>query len=241
MILGSLPALLVGGLAAALLLDERPIAFESRESKNSSGASVFNEIRYMPGRERDVWMMRQSHNGPELPRERWDRLAIVVEKGRRPRAARFYQLEPGPLEWSDANVRELPFRASCFTCHSNGPRAIRPNPRSAATPLAHWDRARIALWNVRIKAAGRTKEHTAHAAIVGARTPLRLPGPFENEALAVAACVRCHNDSAWGRGPLTRQNFSTMRFMVENGHMPPRGFSLSAAERKELEKFLSLL
>jgi hypothetical protein len=165
----------------------------------------------------------------------------VVEKPHRSRTARFYQLEPGPLEWGDADIRQRPLRASCFTCHSNGPRAIRPNPNSAAAPLARWDRARIALWNVRIKTAGRTKEHPAQAAALDAGTPFRLQGPFENQALAVAACVRCHNDSVWGRGALTRQNFTTMRHMVEKGHMPPRGFSLSAAERKALEEFYSLL
>lgn len=75
----------------------------------------------------------------------------------------------------------------------------------------------------------------AHAA---ESTPLRYAGSFENERLAVKTCLKCHGENSWVRGPLTRQNFMSIGFMVEKGFMPPPGFGLDEGERRELKRFI---
>jgi hypothetical protein len=113
------------------------ILIESEESKTKELTSVFNQIKWTTTPKRDIWMMNQSHYGTHASNARWERLAIVVDKTKSPPTARFYQLDPGPLVWSDdlPNHRS-PFRVSCFNCHSNGPRAIRPLQGSVDADLS---------------------------------------------------------------------------------------------------------
>ena len=64
-------------------------------------------------------------------------------------------------------------------------------------------------------------------------------GEYENEALQIKTCVKCHKDSGFmARGPLRRQNVLSIKFMVEKGHMPPIGFSMSENEKRELSLFI---
>ena len=68
--------------------------------------------------------------------------------------------------------------------------------------------------------------------------PFRFEGPEANAPLKVRACVACHKDAGYpARGTLTRQNALSIRFLVEQGLMPPFGLPLSAAERAEIERF----
>jgi hypothetical protein len=74
--------LLAAGGAAALLVffawsDQGPILIQSRESKTAAGGPVFNRIRYQSGPDVDVWVMQQSHFGPDAPAAQWDRIAIT--------------------------------------------------------------------------------------------------------------------------------------------------------------------
>ena len=233
-------------LAVVILIRvNRPILIESLESKTISGQPVFNRIAWFPGWSHDTWMMQQSHQGLFREFHQWDRLAIVVDKTTRPRTARFYQFEPGNLSW-DPQSKMRPFRAACFMCHSNGPRAIRPNFDSDNIRLSALDRARVFLWDLRIKTYGRVLADPAHAlskdeealASAGKMTPFRYPGKDENEPLHLSSCIKCHNESWWGRGSLTRQHFATIGFMVENGFMPPPGFRLKESEKGDLRRFI---
>jgi hypothetical protein len=237
---------LIAGLLLCLGLDSRPILIQSIESKTKTGGPVFNRIAWTPGWKQDVWMMQQSHVGLAPPFHEWDRLAIVVDKTRWPHTARFYQIEPGELRWNPA-AAVRPYRAACFMCHSNGPRAIRPDPRSDRVRMSAWNRARVALWDLRVKTYGHIAPDPVHdpalvdgaAVVAGKLTPFRYPGAFENEKLAVSTCLKCHNDKWWGRGSLSRQNFIAIDFMVSNGIMPPPGFSLGADERKRVSRFVN--
>lgn len=213
------------------------IAFESLESRTRDGAPVYNRIRFERRGDLDVWLMRQSHQGPELPAHRWDRLAIVVDRSRVPKTARYYQLEPGPLEWS-AGAREVPFRAACFMCHNNGPRRIRPDAGSRDFALGLRERLTLEFWNLRMKSYGRVVvSPEQETSAPGHGSPFRYGGAFDNQVLSLGACVKCHNEEG-GRGALRRQQAGTIQFMVERGFMPLRG-ELSIPERERLDRFLS--
>ena len=121
-----------------------PVLFQSLESKTVTGEAVYNKIKWFSDSDKDIWMMSQSHNGPQFPEEKWDRLAIIVDK--KYKTAQFLQLKPGPLQWTEDLVsQQVPYRVSCFMCHANGPRAIRPTGSSL------FAEAKILLWNFKIK------------------------------------------------------------------------------------------
>ena len=228
----------VGGLAVfalgtfiALAKDGGPVTFQSAESRTVNGGPVFNSVSYERKGARDIWMMNQSHAGAAAEPGAWDRLAIVVSEGPAGKSARFYQLEPGALAGQEG-AREVPRRATCYMCHANGPRALRP-----ANALGWWDKATVLAWNLKIKTYGRIA--LDEAAPGPGDVPVRFAGKFENEKLTVPVCVKCHGGSGWfARSPLLRQQAPAIEFMVKSGAMPPLGFRISAEERRALREFL---
>lgn len=230
----------LGILLGLTFTGAQEVLFESKESKSVLGGPVFNKIKWIPGKDKDVWMMKQGHHGPHQNESSWDRLAIVVDKTRSPKTVRYYQLETGTLEWSD-DVKETSFRVSCFMCHNNGPRAIRANYDSPLDPTSFSDRLRIAAWNLRIKLYGRVKADILHDfKDLTAPVPFRFRSSYENEVLKVEGCAKCHNEDGFlARGSLRRQQFPTIQFMLESGAMPPMGHSLSRTDKEALQKFLS--
>ncbi len=200
---------------------------------------MFNKIKWFQFKDRDVWMMNQSHHGSLAGEKSWDRLAIVVDKTQSPKVARFYQFEPGPLEWEE-NLNEKPFKVSCFMCHNNGPRVIRPNYDSPFDPTRLKDKVKISYWNLRIKFYGRVRSSPVHDDLDQSQIPpFRFRSAYENGPLQVATCIKCHKESGFlARVILRRQQMPTIKFMLESGQMPPFGFHLSSQEKQELEIFL---
>lgn len=238
-------AVTAGG--AALLTGE-PIHFQSEESSTPEFGPILNRVQWIAEEGYDLWIMQQNQERKSHPFLKWDRLAILVDNTKSPKEARFFQLKPGTITPSLAELRhEREFRVSCGNCHTNGPRALRPvfkffgkPAEEPAVTLSLRDFARAQLWNLRIKTYGRVV--TPGNTTIGAR-PRRMPFHFPaNEPpakLEVKACTICHNDTKWGRGTLTRENFTTIKHMVDNGHMPPPGFPLSAQDRREIDAFVS--
>jgi hypothetical protein len=216
--------------------DRDAVLIQSQESRTLTDGPVFNRIKWISEPTRDIWLMQQSHEGVHAAN--WDRLAIVVDKTKSPKVAKFYQMQPGALTFEPEKGKE--FRASCFMCHSNGPRAIRPQIGSANAPITAWGKAKIVLWNIRVKTYGRVLADESHAVTdTHLKTPFRHSGVFENETLKVKTCVLCHQDGGWvKRGPLTRQNFIAIQVMVETGNMPPPGFHLAEEEKKQIREFV---
>ena len=69
----------------------------------------------------------------------------------------------------------------------------------------------------------------------------RYDGAFANRELRVQSCTKCHNSEHFlGRGVLTKQNFTTIKFMVENQFMPPPGFTLTDKDRVEINEFVGM-
>jgi hypothetical protein len=181
-------------------------------------------------------MMQQSHSGMSSPESTWDRLAIVVDKTKSPKVAKFYQLEPGGFKLELDKQKE--YRASCFMCHANGPRAIRPDRGGLRLSLR--DEIQIAFWNLKVKTYGRVILDAAQEALRAAdRVPLRYHGRLSEAQLQVQTCLKCHREKGLiARGLLTRQNALAIEFMVEKGYMPPLGFSLRNNEKEQIEKFI---
>jgi hypothetical protein len=230
------------GLVSALIVsahfDESPVLIQSLESKTIEGHPVFNRIQLQSTSSQDTWVMQQSHSGLETSSESWDRLAIIVDKTQSPKTAKFMQLEPGSM--SIENAREIPYKVSCYLCHANGPRALRPDFNSSIAKITLWDRSRIWMWNLKIKTYGRIDTPDLKVAREG--KPFRYPQAWLNEKLQVKTCERCHKEEGlFARGTLTRQNFMAIRFLVESGQMPPAGFTLSDGEREEIVDFLKRL
>ncbi|MCB0394572.1 MAG: hypothetical protein KDD25_08430 [Bdellovibrionales bacterium] len=229
-------ALSFAGLTFFAWLDHSPIFFESLESKTVKGDPVFNRIQLQTDNGKDVWLMEQSHIGPNPQNLDWDKIAIVVKENRNGGAAEFLQLMPGD-EPISLGLKSIGLKASCFMCHSNGPRAIRPNYNSNAVRVSVWNKIRITIWNLKIKSYGPMRSH----AIDSSRKPFRYEHSGANQVLTVTSCTKCHNSqSRFGRGELTKQNFQSIRFMVENNFMPPLGFSLPVSDRKKLMEFAEL-
>lgn len=223
-----------GVLSQYFPADTTGILFESRESKTTESTPVFNKIRLFTHPTKDIWMMNQSHHGLNTSADTWDRLAIVVDKTQTPKTARYYQLKPGPLN-PDQKWIEQPFKVSCFMCHNNGPRAVRPNYESTAKKISLMDRLEIAYWNLKMASYGRVIPDPAHADSPN----FRLKSHYENEPLKVSACVRCHQEQGFfARGELHRQQIPTIRFMLDQGLMPPPGFKLPEQDRQNIDQFI---
>ncbi|HWU42154.1 MAG TPA: hypothetical protein VN132_01910 [Bdellovibrio sp.] len=229
---------LLAGILLVVRHGDQEVFIESLESKTRERGPVFNKIKFFSSKDKDIWMMNQSHHGATAEKNLWDRLAIVVDKRTSPKTARFFQFESGALEWKE-DLNRKPFRVSCM-CHNNGPRAIRPNMDSSLVPLSWGERIKIGWWNIRIKLYGRIQPDIIHdVEDRSEKIPFRHHGIHDNDILKVGTCVKCHKDEGlFARGFLHRQQSPTIHFMVESGQIPPPGFSLSPQEKSEIDQFL---
>lgn len=219
--------------AIVLFNDSDAIAFESRESKTPDAKPIFNRVAFYPSANRDVWVMQQSHSGYYEEFEKWDRIAIVVDKTVEPKTAKYFQLEPGEAILEVEKKKSL--KVSCFLCHANGPRAIRANFDSEVN-VSIKDRLKLAIWNLRIKTYGKVAADDSPQA--DSDVPLKLNKPFDNESLTVKTCVKCHSESGFlARGSLKRQHFMSIKFLVESGEMPPPGYRLPPEDRAKVLRF----
>ena len=233
--------LIGGGIYLSLpLFDHGPILIQSLESKTVENKPVYNQISLQSTDKKDVWMMNQSHHGLKADQKKWDRLAIIVNKETNPNEVTFLQLPPGKLEWNDDLLKKkVEYKVSCFMCHSNGPRVIRPDEKEVKVSFSK--KVKIAMWNLKIKTYGAMKESKVQVLFDKTSVvPFRYPYSLDNEKLELKSCTKCHNGGSdlFSRNQLTRQNIIAIKFMVENKMMPPLGFSVSEHDRKELNKFI---
>jgi hypothetical protein len=208
------------------------VVFESLESKTDAGNAVFNRIGFLPGWKKDIWLMQQTHQGFSDSFSAWDRLAIVVDKTKNPYVASFYQLSPGDLKFE---TRPIPYKARCFACHANGPRAIRWNADSNVIAPSLWGKMQTAVWNLRIKAYGHVLSSAGVEFSEG--VPFQSKHPVFSRPMGLKTCEKCH--SAGGiRNELRLEHVGTARFLVRNGFMPPFPFHATQEEKDILEKYV---
>jgi hypothetical protein len=228
--------LLIVSLVFLFNVDEQEITIQSLESRTTEEQPVYNKIKFIKSGAKNIWMMNQSHAGLTTDLGKWERLAIVVENNK----ASFYQFEAGPLEWNeDLLKKQVSYRVSCFMCHNNGPRAIRPDQQNMK--ISVYDQAKIFFWNLKIKSYGRIHENEEMSlADQNRETPFKHRQGLENETLSVKICLHCHKEEGFlARGRLTRQQAGTIEFLVKNKIMPPTGFSLSQEEQNQINDFVA--
>lgn len=220
--------LILAVTGALVVLLQRPVTFLSWESKTISDGDVFNRIQFTPGYQFDTWIMQQSHHGLDASPMLWDRLAIVVDKRKRPYQAKFFQFVAGELAMG-APHEAAPFGAPCFSCHANGPRAIRPKDDSGLL-----QKIQVSMLNIRIKSylqvesvSGQPEQpaHTFQRTHAALKEPISLP-----------SCTMCHGDGRV-RQTLTRDHLTTAQFLVEHKQMPPWPFSLSNDDENKLKRW----
>lgn len=207
------------------------ITFESLESKTDEGGPVFNRIHFLPGWTKDVWLMQQTHQGFNESFSKWDRLAIVVDKSSRPYVASFYQLPPGELNFE---ARPIPYKARCFACHANGPRAVRYNGSGNTVAPSMWGVFQSALWNLRIKAYGHVESRPAAEFFSG--VSFKSKHAILSRPLGLKTCERCHS-AAGVRNELHLEHVGTAHFLVRGGMMPPFPFQATGEEKALLERY----
>lgn len=228
------PGIFLGLFYVALIIIVSPqIAFQSLESTTEKGAPVFNKIQWQAGWHEDVWLMAQSHHGFSTDTQKWDRLAIVVNK--RTSVAKFYQLSPGPLKWSGPADAQ-PLKARCFACHSNGPRAIRADYSSMTVKPNPWQRLAINIWNLRLKTYGRLQ--SVEGQMFSEGTSFRSSLPVLKLGLNLISCQKCHSLSGI-RNPLTLEQLGTASFLVKKGLMPPFPFVADSEDIATLDRLVN--
>jgi hypothetical protein len=211
------------------------------ESKTLSGRSVYNRILFYEKDEKDIWLMQQSHHGLDKKWNQWDRLAIVVDKSTSPKRAQFFQLPPGKMKTEMGALRSLEIqpRIDCLRCHSNGPRLIRPKQLKTS---GAWENvlhtARLLWWNLKILTYGRVNVSLSPRQV--RNHWLRPEIAHGADQLEVKTCSKCHrNQGLFARGPLTRYQVETIRFLIESKSMPPWGHTLSEQEKVQLKDFIN--
>lgn len=226
-------SLLTGSaLASSLFFSKKALVFRSLESVTESGEPVYNRVRLLAGWDQDVWLMQQSHRGLAAVYEKWDRLAIVVDKSEHPYRSRFYQFTSGDLDFPPGS-EIVPLKARCFACHANGPRAIRPSPSTPESQVSWLDRARLALWNLRVKSYGSVESRAGRELPGG--VPFRSRMPILSQKLPIKSCEKCHSDNGI-RKPLRVEHLGTADFLVREGFMPPFPFSTTESEKMLLRR-----
>lgn len=222
--------------AQSRLFFSESVLFQSLESKTLFEEPVFNEIKWFSFKDKDVWMMNQSHFGKQAGEEQKDRLAIVIDKANTTKTAYFMQLKPGPLQWTeDLYQQRIAFKVSCFMCHANGLRAIRADWNGIIKSNLN-DQFRINYLNFKIRSYGQITENKIHEEEDrNVKTPFRYRTHFENEVLNLKTCIKCHDGEK--RSRLTRQNAIAIQFLIRNNFMPPNQQRLDSAEISQIQKF----
>ena len=217
--------------AMYLLLDflgggffDQEVLFESKESKTQGGSEVFNKISFKKLPNKDIWTMKQSHNG--IHANEWDEIKIVVDTSSKPHKASFHQLKAG---------KEVEYKTSCFRCHSGGPRLVRPVWDSKEAPLNIKEKLVISKWNLRIKSYGDV--HIKNNNPFKRMVPLIKDQNMKKHVLNLESCSKCHYQGG-PRAPITKANATTAKFLVKNKMMPPWPYEISKREKAHLKEFL---
>ncbi|HXH31241.1 MAG TPA: hypothetical protein VNJ01_10550 [Bacteriovoracaceae bacterium] len=230
--LSLLALFLLGGAALTMTLPEPEVLIQSLESKTQQGHPVFNRIKFKGSSRADQWFMWQSHDGAKAPAPGWDQIKITVDKSTEPFLVSYQQFKKG---------REVELKASCFTCHANGPRAIRPDYASKEVAYRFSDKLWISWMNLKMKSYGKVKIKDESYSLKGTerRVPLRYFSKLDSAPLKVKTCLQCHNeDRFFSRGELQRQHSGTIKHLVATKQMPPWPFKLSKKEQLEIDKFV---
>lgn len=197
---------------------EGSILFKSYESKTKDNKEVWNKITLISTNDKDIWKMKQSHHG--ISSKVWDDIEIIVTKKSYPYRAQYKQLKDGKI---------IDYKASCFRCHPNGPRLIRPHLN---TQLSIKEKILLTKMNSLIKSYGYVKTED----VFKSKVPLIKSRINKSKHLKIKSCYKCHNGIE--RGFITKENTETAKFLLLNKQMPPWPYTIGKAEVNLLNEFL---
>jgi hypothetical protein len=200
------------------------VVFESLESKTKKGKAVFNKITLESNSSQDTWKMKQSHNG--IHSKEWDTVKLVVHKVISPFSASYHQLNNG---------KEVEFKTNCFSCHSGGPRLIRPNYNSVDKKLSLKEKMTVLKWNLLIKSYGEVeiKENNPFKRKIS----LIQSKKDASHTLNVKSCSKCHYKGG-ERSVLTNENINTLKFLIKEKKMPPWPYEITKSDKNMINKFI---
>lgn len=212
------------------------VEFTSEESKTNESDRIHNRVRFIPGKNFNLWHMEQRRATDASQGKPYNQLLIAVETKENPEA--FY-LEFGTTPSFSSRVPlPKPFTAACFSCHASGPRVIRyeklnghPFPNEEGVKL-------IDVWNQEIASLKRVKTYFPSQRANSPVPPIHRTEALMQEKFRHRACTECHNSDAGLRAPLMRQHRYSILALLEKGHMPQDAAMLPKKEIKCIEAWL---
>lgn len=210
----------------------------SGQSLDPDGKRVLNRIQLFERKRFDIWVMKQAVSGHGFDYRKWNRVVIAVDKQARPFKAYYFQFGQQTLGERGLPSFKAP-TAACLTCHSSGPRLIRPElgaDRAKWTPeFSKRQQTLLEKWNWKIQGY---REVADHEATWEGQSLVRWNQPGDQEILRHPSCIECHSAGSGVRAPLRRENADSIRYLVKQGEMPLEGHMLSKQEAAELERWI---
>ncbi len=127
-------------------------------------------------------------------------------------------VEDGTVYFAEVGDEPSLFRSGCVTCHPNGPRAVRGELRHGTPEL-------LAALNERVRETEVVRPFFP---------PTYAGGGIER--LALSPCNQCHDGKT--RAYLFGFNAEPIRYLFDNGHMPPPEVEITEKESRSLYEWL---
>ena len=196
------------------------LTFMSAQSTDTKNQHLINKVYFFGKSHYDIWLMKQKIN-PNPDPATWNRVVIAVNREKN--QAYYFEMGPeGPGEVGRPHFKA--FTAPCLSCHSSGPRVIRPMKSELTNPFLTRDIQLLKTWNQRIENG---RETTNYRPMIKEKSILDLHEPGSLESLKIPLCVSCHANGSGIRGPLQRQNLESILFLTHN-HLDRDNIYISA-------------
>jgi hypothetical protein len=188
--------------------DNPRVDMTSKESSiNFFEEPTLNSIEWLANADFDVWLLRQKI----FREDDFRSYALVYDKRKAPPTAYYVQVERNGYKWRGG---------SCYECHVNGPRLIRPLKPALAS-----DQRALETFNAYLATLPAVETHF----------PISEPRDRGAERLRLQKCDQCHNDVE--RGAIYSTHAAASAFLVASGEMPI-GDTLTAEESYELRRWV---
>ncbi len=191
-----------------LFLENPRLEMTSKEtSVNLFKQPTFNSIQLLTNKDFDIWILRQK----KFKEQDFRTYTLVQDKRIYPNKAYYLRIASDGFIWRGG---------SCYECHANGPRKIRPL-RPELVSNAEFVKE--------------INDYISTLPIIETNFPEREPQNTKSERLHFEKCDECHNDV--DRGALYSVHADASRLIVSGGDMPI-GTKLTSEESYELNKWI---
>jgi hypothetical protein len=160
----------------------------------------------------DIWVLREK----TYTEKKWRSYALAQDKTVAPNVARYFQMA------FDDSGKWVTRGATCYECHSSGPRALRGIRADLISGQRYADEMNADI---------RRQD------FVDTRFVKGEPRKDYGEELHLEACTGCHSSDAQ-RGPLYRFHWRSVEVLTQNANMPPGKGSLSQNDLTAIAEWL---